>query len=110
MTILTGLMSMLCLVCPLRNGGSSSTSSISRSSSEMRKQLMKTLERRGQPGGHRVRLGGRGSGLFHMDPLLTLFIIDFRKNPSLIIKIRELFLGQDVGSNHLWQRQKMSGW
>lgn len=48
--------------------------------------------------------------MFHMDPFLTLFIIDFRKNPSLVIKIRELFLGQDVGSNHLWQRQKMSGW
>lgn len=72
---------------------------------------MKTLEWRGQPGGHRVGLGlGGVSGLFHMDPLLTLFIIDFRKNSSLVIKIRELFLGQDVGSNHLWQRQKMSGW
>lgn len=45
---------------------------------------------------------------FFMDPLLTLFIINFGKNPSLIIKVRELFLGQDVGSNHLGQREKIS--
>lgn len=44
LTILTGLMSMLCLVCPLRNGGSSSTSSISKSSSETAAYKMNELE------------------------------------------------------------------
>jgi len=33
--------------------------------------------------------------------LLTLFIVDFRKDPGLVVEIRELFFGQDVGSNHL---------
>lgn len=32
---------------------------------------------------------------------LTLFIINFRKDPSLVVKIGEFFFGQDVGSNHL---------
>ena len=35
------------------------------------------------------------------DQFLTFFIVDFRKDSRLIVKIRELFFGQDVGSNHL---------
>lgn len=37
---------------------------------------------------------------------LTLFIINFRKDPGLIVKIRELFFGQDVGSNHLGEAKQ----
>lgn len=99
---------MLCLVCPLRNGGSSSTSSISKSSSEREEVADEAggeLSRAWRSQGQRAGLGQAwgGSSLF-----LTLFIINFGKNPSLIIKVGELFLGQDVGSDHLEQRQKVS--
>lgn len=45
---------MLCLVCPLRNGGSSSTSSISKSSSE--------TKGRGHPGHFKVMEAQRPEG------------------------------------------------
>lgn len=32
---------------------------------------------------------------------LTLLIIDFRKDSRLIVKVRKLLFGQDVGSDHL---------
>lgn len=51
LTILMGLMSMLCLVCPLRKGGSSSTSSISRSSSKIppKRRISQKQEKSDQP-------------------------------------------------------------
>lgn len=36
-----------------------------------------------------------------MKQSLTFFIINFRKDTSLIIKIRELFFRQDISRNHL---------
>lgn len=32
---------------------------------------------------------------------ITFFIIDFRKNPSLLIEVRKLFLGKHISCNHL---------
>lgn len=46
---------------------------------------------------------------FYMDPLLTLLIINFRKNAGLVIKVRELLLGQDVGGDHLQQTEDQAG-
>lgn len=37
---------------------------------------------------------------------LTLFIINFWKDPRLIIKIGEFFFGQHISSNHLRNEQK----
>lgn len=40
--------------------------------------------------------------------LVTFFVIHFRENASLFIKVWKLFFGKDVGSNHLAKGQKVA--
>lgn len=102
---------MTCLVCPLKNGGSSSTSSISKSSSgEQRTELIEGRQHACaiivnlNPSSFSTNYTGaetRKRKRSRKCSFLTLFVVNFGKDASFVIKVGELLFGQDVGSNHL---------